>query len=424
MKEIIQKRLQNISDLAERRRLRTVLNDVFESIIDYNEAMYQSLEHKIYSEIEDKMDKLYIYSSLEHISNIDPISKFLHPMDLKDLSINERNMALLEEQLITEQEVILAQIFMKCNYLKFQEILERTEGYKGYIQTTDHLYEVQISLRRCMKYIQIIEDLYQVFQLNGVEWNTVYCPYAYKFIDVVLHSEVTLQNGEQIKEITIDLGEYEKYKVLDMIPVWNVKPTEVQDKSFPMPAKDRIHYEHQISLYELGLEHGYMVGLCNEKFSYMKRCGEELTIVSDIPDQKTWNLIQISSLDDPNRKYEYTLVSNHRDLGFIGRFASVRGMIIRTRGEIIRLLASYDISDRFIFKDLKVVKKEGYKYEQTMNFNHFIDDHIRLDTLKNILLLQFHPLITDDFLLYDHLSFLVSEIQMLFPEYRCVGELV
>ena len=59
-----------------------------------------------------------------------------------------------------------------------------------------------------------------------------------------------------------------------------------------------------------------------------------------------------------------------------------------------------------------------------MNFNHFIDDQIRLYTLKNILLLQFQPLITDDFLLYDHLSFLVSEIQMLFPEYRCVGELV
>ena len=135
-------------------------------------------------------------------------------------------------------------------------------------------------------------------------------------------------------------------------------------------------------------------------------------------------MIQILHQDYEQKKSDYALVSNHRDLGFIGRFSSVRGMIIRTRGEIMRLIKSYDISDKFVFKDLKVIKESVYEGEQTMNFNHFIDDQIRLYTLKNILLLQFQPLITDDFLLYDHLSFLVSEIQMLFPEYRCVGELV
>lgn len=424
MREIIQKRLQNISDLDERRKLRTILTDVFETMVEYNEEMYRTLENRIYSEIEDTRGNFYIYSSLEHISNVDPISKFLYPMDLNDLHMDEQNMTLLAEQISTEDEVVLAQIFMKCSHLKIQEIIERAELYKGYIQTKENLHEVKISLKICTKYIKIIENLYQAFQLNGIEWNTIYCPYAYKFVDVVLHSKPSFHKDENIKEITVDLGEYEKYKVLNMIPMWNVKATEVQDNSFPVPAKDRIHYEHQISLSELGTEHGYMIGLHNEQFSYIKRYPEELIIVSDASEQKSWNLIQILHQDYEQKKSDYALVSNHRDLGFIGRFSSVRGMIIRTRGEIMRLIKSYDISDKFVFKDLKVIKESVYEGEQTMNFNHFIDDQIRLYTLKNILLLQFQPLITDDFLLYDHLSFLVSEIQMLFPEYRCVGELV
>ena len=35
MREIIQKRLQNISDLDERRKLRTILTDVFETMVEY-----------------------------------------------------------------------------------------------------------------------------------------------------------------------------------------------------------------------------------------------------------------------------------------------------------------------------------------------------------------------------------------------------
>ena len=149
MREIIQKRLQNISDLDERRKLRTILTDVFETMVEYNEEMYRTLENRIYSEIEDTRGNFYIYSSLEHISNVDPISKFLYPMDLNDLHMDEQNMTLLAEQISTEDEVVLAQIFMKCSHLKIQEIIERAELYKGYIQTSfQHCFSFLCSRRR------------------------------------------------------------------------------------------------------------------------------------------------------------------------------------------------------------------------------------------------------------------------------------
>ena len=49
LRPLIQDRLKNISDLNDRKKLRAVLLDVYEKLLDYNENMYTSLEKKIYS---------------------------------------------------------------------------------------------------------------------------------------------------------------------------------------------------------------------------------------------------------------------------------------------------------------------------------------------------------------------------------------
>ena len=116
-------------------------------------------------------------------------------------------------------------------------------------------------------------------------------------------------------------------------------------------------------------------------------------------------------------------MSNSKDLGFIGRFASVKNMVIRTRAEIARIIEAYKLNDELFFSEVTVL--ENYKKQiETINFNSFIDDNIRNDNYKNIMLLTFKTKRPDDFLIYDKMSFLVSEIQFLFPEYKCIGELL
>ena len=160
---------------------------------------------------------------------------------------------------------------------------------------------------------------------------------------------------------------------------------------------------------------------------YCKRNEKELVIISNVSEQRHWNLVKVENIANAKqKKYSYELLSNARNLGFVGRYASIKSMVIRTQGEMARILQSYELSKELIFQKVEV-KKSYDKLVKTIDFNEFIDDNIRVDAYKKVLLITFIAAATvnkEDFLLYDKMSFLVSEIQFLFPEYKCVGELV
>ena len=98
-------------------------------------------------------------------------------------------------------------------------------------------------------------------------------------------------------------------------------------------------------------------------------------------------------------------------------------MVIRTRAEIARVLQFYELSKELAFYDIEI-RKTYKKQPQTVNFNSFIDDNIRNDHYKDKAILTFKSSVRNDFLIYDKMSFLVSEIQFLFPEYKFIGELI
>lgn len=425
MKDIIRNRLNRISDLNERKVLKKIITDVYEEIIDYNMEMYKKLEKRIYDEIDDPLDKFYIYSSVMDISDVDPISDFFHPMIKDDL--NELlNMKELGEKLRNDEKIPIAQVFLKCNYLIFKEILNKNKVYKGYIKTDKNIYDINIILKQSMKYIKEIENLYYIFQLNSTEWNTLNCPYVYKFVDIILNSSVNLKQEEEIKEIIVDLEDYEKYKLINKVPVWNIKKINIQDKTFPMPAEDKINNEHIISLSNTGNQNGYMLTLENREFKYLKRYDSDLVIISSLTEQNIWNLIQIENISNINNNiidYDYETVSNKKNLGFIGKFASLKSLVIRTKGEIARLMTSYELKKDLSFYDIELVNTYS-EIIQTMDYNDFIDDNIRVDDFKKILIVKFKTNNKEDFLIFDKMSFLVSEMQMLFPEYKCIGELI
>lgn len=423
MKDIIEDRLNKINDLKERRMLKNVLLNVYESVTEYNMEMYDLLEKRIYKEIDEDLDKYFIYLTLEYVENADPISDFMHPMIESDLEGAIYDMNEINENLQKGVEIVLTSIFMKCSSLNIKKMIDKNKTYKCIIKTDKDNYEVNIKLKRCEKYINEVKNLYKIFQYNSKVWNTINCGFIYKYVDIVLHSSLELSEGEKILEITIDLGEYEKYKVARVIPMWNVKQLTVQDNSFPMPAFDRINYEHSVSLEELGIQNGYMTTFMNKNdVMYIKQYEKELVIVSSNSEQAEWNVLQIENIQNNSKKhYEFEILSNKKDNGFIGRYASMKSMIVRTKGEVARILALYEASKSIIFDDIEILD-EYKKEEQTLNYNEFIDDNIRVDKYKKIMLIKFKSQ-DENYLLLDKMSFLVSEIQVLFPEYKCIGEL-
>ena len=425
MKELMAERLKHVTNLEERRRLRGVLEDVYSHIVDYNMNMYELLEQRIYNEIDDPLEKFYIYTTILDRKDIDPISDFFHHMLEEEVKEGYYDLAEIAEQLNGGKKIPLTSVFLSCDAMTFQEIVHSQREYKGYIKTDKDIYEISVTLHQSTRYQEEIEKLYHIFQINGIQWNTINCPYAYRFVDIILHSDTKLGLGEKITEITVDLDEYEKYKVLNHIPVWNVKHIIAQDKSFPMPAKDRINYEHTVSIEEEGVENGYMTDFGNQEFTYLKRYQNSLIIVSQQEKQDKWALVKIENSKNlkTREQFYYEVLSNQRKLGFGGRYTTVKSLVIRTKGEIARLLEAYEAGRELVFQDTEILESYA-KPQQTMDCNHFIDENIRADRFKRIMVIKFQAKDREDYLVLDKMSFLVSEVQLLFPEYRCIGEIV
>lgn len=424
MKELIQQRLKRISNLDERKMLRKVLEDVYTHIVDYNMDMYDKLEKRIYNEIDDPLEKFYIYTTIISQKDIDPISEFFHPMLEQDIE-QLFDLSKITEKLSSGETKILTSVFLKCDSIIFQEIIKSNRQYKAFIQTNKNKYTFEVTLQQTTRYIEEIEKIYHIFQVNGSQWNTINCPYAYHFVDIVLHTDIPFEKGETMTEIIVDLEKYEKYKVLHHIPVWNIKHITLSDKSFPMPAKDRIYFEHMISIEQEGTQNGYMADLGNIDFEYLKRYENNVVIASRYEKQNNWSFIKIENNNNlkDKQKFAYEVLSNKRELGFAGRFASVKSLVIRTKGEIARLIQCYETAKDLIFQDIEILE-QYQRLPQTTDFNHFIDENIRVDQFKKIMLVKFTAKDRQDYLILDKMSFIVSEIQMLFPEYHCIGEIV
>ena len=93
---------------------------------------------------------------------------------------------------------------------------------------------------------------------------------------------------------------------------------------------------------------------------------------------------------------------------------------LRNKNEIRRILNSYkDVKKYFKFLDV-IISDEEIKYEDTYETNEFIVDEFKLKGRNSKMYFIFTPLIKDSFT-EDILSFIISDMQLYFPEYKCIG---
>lgn len=380
---------------------------IYDDICDYDLNMYKKFEKEIYNKIEDSLDKFYVYICVIDKNLMNFKNNFFHT-------------------LTEENNTSTFTIFLKCDYLRIKEILNSKKIYQTTIKTNIRSYTLNAVLEANTKYINEVKNLYEIFELNSIEWNTINCSYLYKFVDIKLSEYFDLQQNEEILEFHINLEEYDKYKLTNIIPVWNIKKLCLSDNSFPTPTNDNKNYIHNIELTKSGNQNGYMIIKDNIKFEEIKRINDSLVILSPSSKQNDWNLIKfenISNIDIENISLKYEILSNKRNLGFSGRFASVKSLIIKTRGELARIAKSYDLDKSLSFFDVEIVNKYN-KPEQTINYNFFIKDEIRENSKKQIMIIKFQAKDRNDFLIFDKMSFLVSVFQGMFLEYKCIGELI
>ncbi len=116
-----------------------------------------------------------------------------------------------------------------------------------------------------------------------------------------------------------------------------------------------------------------------------------------VKDPCNWRIYRINKKPE-KLKYLYPVLSNQYQESFVGSINQMYQKSVKTKSEIARLIASFQYEDYITFEEVKVQNRKPEK--------------------KRILYFKQKK---QDYLNEDIMSFLVTQIQKLFPEYYCVG---
>ncbi|KOY15760.1 hypothetical protein [Paenibacillus xylanivorans] len=434
MKDIIRDRLNKMEDLEQRRMLKDLMTGVFLNLVEYQETLNKQIEQRVFDEVKNQEGKYELHITLIDREDYDPIHEFLRPMLSSDLNNQVLDISGVAELVRNGGEIPLFSLFLEMGTQQIWELLSSERIFKGTMITNAGEYPLFFKLKQNLSYINEIEKLYQSFMLIGMNWRTINLPYIYKFVDCVLvGGEGEPAIHEEVKEIVLSLEEYDVYKRSGVIPLWNLERISQRNTGFPMPAIDRINFEHTLSLRQEGIDHGYLVDASEADVRYILRSEDRLVIVTPRNESGEWGLVKIikPSLTKLTH-FPYPTFSNRRKEQFTVRLAENKGQIIRSKAEILRIVSSLEAAEGIELVEIQILdpvkngQMLGDTSSLTYSLNSFVSDGIRTDHGKPVMKLVFRfeaggreriP----KFLEVDVLSYIVAEIQRYFPDYRCEG---
>lgn len=425
MEEMIKEEISRISGLQERVVFKDIVERLFLSLYETNQEMYRELESRIMDDLVFDLNRYQITVGIIESAYFDPSHHLLSLIREEDAAPKKPELPELLRQLEEEGCCKVKTYFMECDYLEIQDLLARGRtGGKIYTDTGE--YPAEFVLRRNEKYLQEISHLYEVFVSNGVPWQTVNAPYLYKFVDVYLENlaeEIT--PAQKIVKIEPNLEELAQWVHDDYVPIWNVRKLTMDSVGFPVPCEDHKGYEHTISIREYGSEHVYLIDDTTHIYN-VRQTENRLIVMGEEAEARKWQVYMIKN--GAIRRFDrftYPLMTNGRKDEFLERFSRRQGRRVRTEGELSRFIGSYGMEDYVVYEGYEILdRKESGEASESYSMNGFILDEIRESGYGKRLVLLFRKKSALTFLLRDIMSFLVSEVQLMYGEYMCEGRLL
>lgn len=383
------KRLENQEDRAIFREMAKVFGEV----VRYSQKEAQRLEEKIDREWKDPLEKRYLYGTVMAKSDAVFADHLFFPM--------------AEEPDVSEQ--LIGTVFIQMPESKLQTVLNKSCWVL--VTTIEGTFRVEARLERATRYRQAVESLRKDFYFNRIFFGTVNLPYADKFADVIL-VEPTLGDGRQkILEFKLEGAGDKVY--YGLIPLWNVRKLLLPCAVFPVPAADTSYFEHEVVFPRQ--EDGYV--LCSDpEISSIFYRDNTILLWSKRELAKKWEVNQIIFPGDKSSAVpHWPITTNKRTMTHSQRQAENAVRIPRTRGEILRILNSYEtVSGLCAAGEIEV---------DTL----FVDGEIEAEDKLEIkgrtrVMIHFHAG-EDSFIVRDEIRFLLHELGSFFPEYQFEGEL-
>ena len=406
--KLIEKRLLTIENLEERKQTKDIMTEVFKELTHYTKEAYQELEQKLEHQLH-RENIFTVTTGIIERDAYDVTNDEMYPMCEEDISEPELRVSELLECLQEGRAYFIYSIFVEADYKLVRQLANRREHFPCIIKTMTGEYRGNAYVEMQKKYFQVLNELFEVYQLNGIKWETVCAPYLYKMFDVYIDS-ADIPEDEAIEYITVDFGEYEPYVKYQMMPLWNIEKICITADLEPVPCVDRLHYRHMINQkrFEQGSE--YLIAEKELQILEIDR-GEQIEVVTAEKDIPKWNFYRITSKN--TRIYSYPLMSNMQ--------TQSERYIAKTLVGIYKRNKQLGYEEYVELKNVTFPKQ--YDEMETYSMDQYMVNEITLPKTEAIMLLEFTSKKKEHYLVKDIMSYLVTAIQREFREYRCVGKL-
>lgn len=325
----------------------------------------------------------------------------------------------------SEEEFFLKKIILDIGTEEIYKYDKMT--FNGTIMVGEIKVEILFKLEQDIEYKEKIKELYDVFCLNNVGWRTCNIPYSNKVFKVVLMEypealkNMVFSEQEETK-IEVEIKELEKKIIKNHIILWNIKKNVLVGAGDIHPTKNRIHSEHYMTFDDV-----QSMYLCPEEQCHIYNVEERndtVVIITDSSKKIKWRFLKIHEIDTIRlSNLKYPTFENKMNENFLNKLRKESWSRLRNIGEVKRLIYSFEgVVGRLELEKIELDLKFTEKI-LTMELNEFIEDEFSLKGRKNNMILYF-KLKKSDIYSYDILNFILSELQLYFAEYNCIGILV
>ncbi len=423
MEEYIRARMMEIAPLEDRAAYKEIVGKLLLELHRYNRAAYERLEEKILQESVPRQGSYAVHMGLTDRKDYDATDTFLYPMREEDLGKREISVGAVNEAVKAGEPLLLHTVFLPVKASAIHRLLRENREFSGMICTDKRQYRGTFTLRRGKTYLEQVKELYYMFAANSQPWTTACEAYLMKLLDVYLLTAEKIPEKDSIREIQVDFEEYADIVEYDRIPLWNLKKVREKTSTYPEPCIDKINYEHRIFAHRLDPACQYLVADSDVEITNVRRVQGDLLITCALDVPHEWELYRIGR-EEESGHYRYPVLGNRCKDSFSGELTDLYRRSIKTRGEMARLIEAFDYRGYLALKGVEICGEPPEGWEgANYNMDGFVRDEIRVGHSGQTLLLHFVPTDGENYLCEDIMSFFVTQVQKLFPEYLCVGML-
>lgn len=405
-RDYIQRQLREIDDLDERRHAKKLLLDSLGEMFAWTEAKYRALEQRVMNGLDNPWKCFNIAMTVADRADYDPINPYWHPVCAEDASPPE------DCRCVTV-------------YLMADDAGCREFAGQGTVDATDRTTGQALRYRivKPERYQTCMRGTYVLFFRNHIPWQTVHMGHMERFFDLVPEGDIPPGTQPVFR-----WGNWEQQVRQDAMPLWNMQRKMLQSQEFRHPCLDGVVFEH---IYYLGDEKdsgdGCLVDVGEDILSirYEKNRVILQTRKETPGDASVCRLHQGEAVSSYG--YRYPVLSNDRKDSFAARYLRQAGNFIQTPGELMRKIEEMSGIFRIRISGYEILGSAaggipgGDVLEGDMN--SFTGTQVFARDQRSLLLFRFRKEgeTPHDYLYRSQIRYILSQLQMEFLEYRCVG---